>query len=141
MTELNATELDAVARYVERLSSRLGDQLIEVWLFGSAARGDLWGPGSPMHSDIDLLVLTRSPPGDDLEQELVNETYPLFLEHGRQASPHFKCKSRFDRPRDAKERRLVERVRRGAAGSYSRSFHIHAAVSGLFGERTTIYEK
>jgi predicted nucleotidyltransferase len=28
-------------------------------MFGSAARGEMWPAGSPMHSDVDLLVVTR----------------------------------------------------------------------------------
>ena len=80
-------------RYCALLRERLGEQLMEVRLFGSAARGDMWGDHWPMHSDIDLLVVTRGAVPDETQDELVNETYPLFLECGRQLSPQFRVES------------------------------------------------
>jgi predicted nucleotidyltransferase len=82
-----------VRRYVELLREQLGDELERVVLFGSAARGDMWDPGSPMHSDIDLLVVTRSPLPEARAEELVNETYPLYLECGRQIGPQFRTEA------------------------------------------------
>jgi predicted nucleotidyltransferase len=79
-----------MARYCALLRERLGDRLVEVRLFGSAARGDMWPDHSPMHSDIDLLVVTRGVVPEETQEELVNETYPLFLECGRQLSPQFR---------------------------------------------------
>ena len=86
---LTDLERDCLRRYCELLAARLGDELVRVRMFGSAARGDMWPDHSPMHSDIDLLVITREDVPPSLQEELLNETYPLFLECGRQLSPHF----------------------------------------------------
>ncbi len=56
LTEL---ERDGMERYRALLRERLGERLVEIRLFGSAARGDMWAAHWPMHSDIDLLVVTR----------------------------------------------------------------------------------
>jgi predicted nucleotidyltransferase len=79
-----------MGRYCALLRERLGDRLIDIRLFGSAARGDMWPAHSPMHSDIDLLVVTRGVIPEQTQEELVNETYALFLECGRQLSPQFR---------------------------------------------------
>lgn len=51
---LSDVERDAVARFVEALRERFGEELRSVWLYGSRARG------GPVHdeSDVDLLVVT-----------------------------------------------------------------------------------
>jgi predicted nucleotidyltransferase len=77
-------------RYRALLRERLGERLVEIRLFGSAARGDMWAAHWPMHSDIDLLVVTRGAISEEMQDELVDETYPLFLECGRQLSPQFR---------------------------------------------------
>jgi hypothetical protein len=51
-----------------------------------------------MNSDIDLLVLTSSDVGPEGREALLNETYPLYLECGRQISPQFWSIARFDDP-------------------------------------------
>jgi ribosomal protein S18 acetylase RimI-like enzyme len=107
---LSAAERACLARYLVLLSERLGDTLVSVRLFGSAARGDMWPAHSPMHSDIDLLVMTRSPVPDDLQDELGNETYPLYLECGRQLSPQFVPEDRLAAPRDERERAFFAQV-------------------------------
>jgi predicted nucleotidyltransferase len=86
---LTDVERNCLRRYCELLSERLGDELVRVTMFGSAARGDMWPEDSPMHSDIDLLVLTEHDVPERHQEELIDETYPLFLECGRQLSPHF----------------------------------------------------
>jgi predicted nucleotidyltransferase len=61
LVHLSETERDCVLRYVSLLAERLGENLVQIWFFGSAARGDMWPDWMPMHSDIDLLVLGNSP--------------------------------------------------------------------------------
>jgi predicted nucleotidyltransferase len=87
---LSELERDCLGRYLSLLVASLGDELEAVWLFGSAARGDAWWPGMPIRSDIDLVVVTRAPLDDERREELINETYPLFLESGRQIGPQFR---------------------------------------------------
>jgi uncharacterized protein (DUF952 family)/predicted nucleotidyltransferase len=95
LAHLDDNERSCVRRYLSLVASALGDNLIEVWLFGSAARGDLWSANMPMHSDIDLLVLTTEDLSPEAREKLINETYPLFLECGRQISPAFKMAAPF----------------------------------------------
>jgi predicted nucleotidyltransferase len=87
---LSPAECDCLARYLGRLVETLGAELEAVWLFGSAARGDAWWPAMRIRSDVDIVVVTRSPIAEELQDELVNATYPLFLECGRQIGPQFR---------------------------------------------------
>ena len=89
-------ERDCLERYVALLGERLGDELEEVILFGSAARGDMWPEHFPIRSDIDVLVLSRSAVAPELPEELIDATYPLFLECGRQIGPQFRTRDRVD---------------------------------------------
>jgi predicted nucleotidyltransferase len=93
LRHLTELERSCVERYVAVLQERLGTELVRVVLFGSAARGDMWDTGSRMHSDIDLLVVTRSPLAEAAAEDLVNETYPLYLECGRQIGPQFRTET------------------------------------------------
>jgi predicted nucleotidyltransferase len=89
MPALNDSEHECLRRYCGLLHKRLGPGLIAVRMFGSAARGEMWPATSPMHSDIDLLAITREELPQAEQEELLNETYPLYLACGRQLSPHF----------------------------------------------------
>ena len=93
---LSELERDCLERYVALLADRLADELEAIWLFGSAARGDAWWPAMRIRSDIDLVVVTRSPLVDELQEELVNATYPLFLECGRQIGPQFRTAAQLE---------------------------------------------
>jgi predicted nucleotidyltransferase len=90
---LTGLERDCIEPYSALLRQRLGERLVEIRLFGSAARGDMWAAHWPMHSDIDLLVVTRGMIPEETQDELINETYPLFLECGRQLSPQFRAEA------------------------------------------------
>jgi ribosomal protein S18 acetylase RimI-like enzyme len=107
---LGAQERTCLARYLILLAERLGDDLISVRMFGSAARGDMWPASSPMHSDVDLLVLTRRAVPADVQEALLDETYPLYLECGRQLSPQFVPRARLDAPRDERDRAFFAQV-------------------------------
>lgn len=110
LEHLNETERDCVLRYVSLLVERLGKNLARVYLFGSAARGDMWSDRMPMRSDIDLLVLTQGTVPKEVQETLVNETYPLFLECGRQIAPQFRTVGQFEAPEE-RLRGFVEQVR------------------------------
>jgi predicted nucleotidyltransferase len=110
MAELTDAERDCLARYCDLLAERLGGRLVDVRMFGSAARGDMWGAHSPMHSDVDLLVVTREPVDEREQEDLCNETYPLYLECGRQLSPHFFSEARLAAPGDERTREFLERI-------------------------------
>ena len=110
MAALTDAERDCLQRYTARLAARLGDRLVEIRMFGSAARGDMWGAHSPMHSDVDLLVVTREAVPEHEQGDLLNETYPLYLECGRQMSPHFFSLERLAAPGDERTRAVLERI-------------------------------
>ncbi len=118
LRHLNAQERDCLQRYCAVLRERLGATLIEVWLFGSAARGDMWPDWSPMHSDIDLLIITNAPASQEVCEALVDETYPLFLECGRQISPSVTTLDDFRTPPTERLRDAFERVRQEGAVVY-----------------------
>jgi predicted nucleotidyltransferase len=107
---LSPQEHDCLTRYCGVLERELGEQLVEVRMFGSAARGDMWPPHSPMHSDIDLLVVTRDAVPEGERMRLLDETYPLYLECGRQLSPHFFDEQRLTAPEDERTRVFLERI-------------------------------
>lgn len=110
MASLSEIDRDCLDRYCLLLGEALRERLVTVRIFGSAARGDMWPEHSPMNSDIDLLVVTREDV-DEIEQErLVNETYPLYLECGRQLSPHFFSESRLAAPESAQTSAFLERI-------------------------------
>jgi predicted nucleotidyltransferase len=100
LKHLNATEQDCVRRYVAFLCEQLGDNLREVRLFGSAARGDMWSDRFPIRSDIDVLVLTQEPIAPDILEGLFNATYPLYLECGRQIGPQWRTIEQWASPKD-----------------------------------------
>jgi predicted nucleotidyltransferase len=110
MPALNDSERECLRRYCELLHERLGPRLVAVRMFGSAARGDMWSATSPMHSDIDLLVVTRRDVPQAEQGELLNETYSLYLECGRQLSPHFFSEQRISEPESERTGAFLERI-------------------------------
>mgnify|MGYP002396730285 CR=1 FL=1 len=98
-------------RYVVLLVDQLAGNLAEVWVFGSAASGDMWPDWMPMHSDIDLLFLTNQAVPQGVQEALVYETYPLFLESGHEISPQFRALRELSRPVDDRSREFATRVR------------------------------
>jgi predicted nucleotidyltransferase len=91
---LTGAERRTLDAYVTLLRERLGDGLLSVRVYGSVARGERWWAGMPIRSDLDLLVLVREPLAEDVQQELLDATYPLFLESGRQLGPQFRTPDR-----------------------------------------------
>jgi predicted nucleotidyltransferase len=89
---LTSSERGCLARYLQLLEQTLGENLREVLVFGSVARGESWPRGMPIRSDLDLLVLTHSPVAEPVIEELIDATLPLFLECGRQIGPQFRTR-------------------------------------------------
>jgi predicted nucleotidyltransferase len=110
MPSLTDEERGCLDRYCALLRERLGERLVEVRMFGSAARGDMWAAHAPMNSDIDVLVVTRDDVPDPEQEQLLNETYPLYLECGRQLSPHFFSERRLAEPEDERTREFLGRI-------------------------------
>jgi predicted nucleotidyltransferase len=116
---LDAETRSCLDRYVELLRRELGEQLLEIRLFGSVARGEAWPAGMPIRSDVDLLVVTRSPLAADEVERLMDETYPLFLECGRQLGPQFRTAEQLAQPQDEQAAAFLENVRRDAVVLWS----------------------
>ena len=87
---LTDAERSCLERYLDTLLDALGEQLLEVSVFGSVARGESWPAGMPIRSDLDLLVLVAAPLPQETIDALVDATLPLFLECGRQLGPQFR---------------------------------------------------
>ena len=72
--ELNKDQRLAINRYLEILQQKYGEQISEVILFGSIARGDYTG-----ESDIDLLVVTVDG-GQKLKDDISMSCFDIILE-------------------------------------------------------------
>jgi Nucleotidyltransferase domain len=92
-----------------------------VIVFGSVARGESWPRGMPIRSDLDLLVVTRSPVPEPIQEELIQATMPLFLECGRQLGPQFRTRASLERPKDEHAAEFVANVERDGISIYGRS--------------------
>ena len=115
---LTQKERTCVQRYLDLIQKRLGENLAQIWLFGSTARGDRWPDSSPMRSDIDLLVLSQTSVPGEVQRNLFDTTYALFLEYGRQLSPTFWTLIRFDEPEEGTATEFIERVRQEGVQLY-----------------------
>lgn len=120
LSVLDPTERSCLERYLALLVERLGRRLVEVTLFGSVARGERWPRGMPIRSDLDLLVVTEEPLSEDEAQELIDATYPLFLESGRQLGPQFLPRDQVDHPRTERAAAFLAEVRRDGVALFSR---------------------
>jgi hypothetical protein len=65
-----------------------------------------------MHSDIDLLVVTAEALPHETAEQLVNETYPLYLECGRQIGPQFRSAGELSQPRGERAAAFAENLAR-----------------------------
>jgi hypothetical protein len=112
LRHLAPLERDCLLRYCRFLRDQLGSSLLRLVLFGSAARGDMWDAGSPMHSDIDLLVVTAEALPAGTAELLVNQTYPLYLECGRQIGPQFRSADELSQPQGDRAAAFAENLAR-----------------------------
>jgi predicted nucleotidyltransferase len=100
LSALDESARSCLARYVGRLIASLGEELEEVVLFGLVARAESWPQGMPIRSDIDLLVVTRASVDVAVTTQLLEATYELFLECGRQIAPCFRARKEMQNPAD-----------------------------------------
>ena len=78
MSVLQRGELERILVEVKsRLQEILGDNLVEVILFGSYARGE-----ASEGSDVDVLVITRQKPSPEKDWELGELMTDILLDYG-----------------------------------------------------------
>ena len=117
---LTSVERDCLDRYLDLLRTTLRDDLIGIWVFGSVARAESWPQGMPIRSDLDLLVVTASEGDSSIQQDLLDATYPLFLESGRQIGPQFLPAARVREPKDDRTASFLEQLGREAVPVWCR---------------------
>jgi len=115
---LDDTERSCLERYLDLLVETLGEQLLEVLVYGSVARGESWPPGMPIRSDLDLLVVTTEPVPAQLAETLVDATMPLFLESGRQLGPVFRTADELEHHRSDRGAEFLRQLSRDAIRIY-----------------------
>lgn len=99
-----------VREYATAVRSHFGGRVAQIWLYGSAARGD-WEEGS----DIDVLVLLNHEEPDDVEW-LVSTAYRLGLkEHGMLLQPVMLSVSEFEHLKARERRFALDILREGIA--------------------------
>lgn len=76
---------EALKQFVESVKEKYGDNVEEIILYGSYARGE-----AGEDSDIDLLII-----GDVSLDELVDISFPLLLKYGVYISPHVMTEKHF----------------------------------------------
>jgi len=73
---LSETEREAVNSFVKQLQENLGDQIVDIRLFGSKVRGDFRGD-----SDIDIFILVKER-GSDIEDMVSKIEVDHDIEYG-----------------------------------------------------------
>lgn len=87
---------DAAAAFVDRARSRHGDELAELYVFGSTVRGEASGRSS----DVDVLVvLSDDADSDAVADSLRDIAYDAMLEHGPLVELHILDEATFERHR------------------------------------------
>jgi predicted nucleotidyltransferase len=115
---LTGPERSCLERYLDIVVQALGDDLLEVHVYGSVARGESWPAGMPIRSDLDLLVVTATSVPDVVVTQLLDATMPLFLESGRQLGPVFKTPDDLQHPRTERGAEFLRQFRRDAISIY-----------------------
>jgi predicted nucleotidyltransferase len=115
---LTGPERSCLERYLDVLVDTLGDDLLEVHVYGSVARGESWPAGMPIRSDLDLLVVTSEPVLQGVVAQLVDATMPLFLECGRQLGPVFRTHADLEHPKTERAAEFLRQFRRDAIPVY-----------------------
>jgi predicted nucleotidyltransferase len=88
-----AVAFDVAREFAETLAERLGDELVQVALFGSRARGE-----ARWRSDYDLMVVLRNASGE-ARDAVHGLATTLELEHNVDLSTKIVDQERFDRLR------------------------------------------
>ena len=95
MKQKNSKIVDkALGIFARTLRERFKDELVEVKLFGSRARGD-----SRPDSDADILIVLKSL-NDSKQNFIIDEVLDIGLDYGLEISPHVYSLKRYRRLQD-----------------------------------------
>ena len=72
--ELNKNQREAIIRYLSILNKKYKEEILEVILYGSVARGE-----PALESDIDLLIVTANG-GQELRDEISMACFDIILQ-------------------------------------------------------------
>lgn len=81
MTKLNRKDAGALSEFVGRIRSELSDEVTQLRLYGSKARG-----GDTPESDIDVFIVVRSE-SRQLENRILDIAFDVNLAHDVYISP------------------------------------------------------
>lgn len=84
---------EAAEAFVERARSRFGEQIEELYLFGSTARGEAHG----LSSDVDVLVVLDESHRETTADGLRELAYDVMLEYGPVIELHILTTETFER--------------------------------------------
>ena len=90
LLKLNKQERKAIKEFKIRLRKELGEQVVEIKLFGSKARGD-----SHQESDMDILVVLRSD-SEENKDKIFDIVQDILLEYEVLLSPIIFDKQEYD---------------------------------------------
>lgn len=104
------THLAAAEAFVERAKSQYEEDITELSVFGSTARGDTRG----LASDVDVLVVLASDADTDAVGDGLHRiAYDVMLEYGPVVELHIMESERFERHRSENDPLLRQAVEEG----------------------------
>lgn len=86
----------AARAFVDRVRSRFSDEIAELYVFGSTARGEPRG----LASDVDVLVVLDTADDEAITDTLRDVAYDVMLEYGPVVELHVLSKREFEASRD-----------------------------------------
>ena len=87
---------DAAAAFVDRARSRHGDEIVELYVFGSTVRGDAHGRSS----DVDVLIVLDEETDRDVTADSLRDiALDVTIEYGPAVELHILSETTFDRYR------------------------------------------
>ena len=86
---------DAAAAFIERVRSKHGSQIIELYVFGSTVRGEAHGRSS----DVDVLVVVEENDRPRLDESLRDIALDAMLEYDPAIELHVLSETTFERYR------------------------------------------
>ena len=87
---------EAAEAFVERVHSQYGDELRELYVFGSTVRGEVHG----LASDVDVVVVLNDANRDEIGDALHELAFDVMVEYGPVVELHILSQSTFKQYRN-----------------------------------------